>query len=650
MRIHTVFLFLSIVLTAPVSYPQGVEPLTAPESRQPSRFEFVGPWMPEVVGWSVEEGEGASIARLSEEDNSIVVDEGQGCMAFLRSGSVPILQKIDPVPGSHVLIQGLRWQGGTTVTGYLEDADKLPVTANVKIRYESSAGEFDDPVCRDALSALGVFDIRSSTEGHFEIPALPPGRILLTIEGDGYSLVHRRVTLTEDQPRKDLGVVKVPVQCVAEISVDPSNIDETPPFGLLVEIEEPNQVAQKDRWRRIEETELSPDAPVRVATKPGLHRLTLRKTGTDLAYSTLAETTSGIQELIIRPAPYFLEGYVKSGGDHIEDAEVMLLFQEVQVITRSDEGGFYQLRLWFPADFATIVTIPGGDAVMNHLDLRDAQLGETIGHDFEIPRKIISGVIVSSEDQMPIPDCQVTLIQKSTERGDSRSVSTSSDGRFEFGSVWDSDTCRIRAEKKGFLPTSREVFPSNTEDQDIWIELEPTDEIAGRVTGPAGEPIAGILVGCCAPSLSDPLAIRATTSIDGSFSIESNPGAVLFASAQGYALGWIAARDDQENHLMLDVLPQPTRLRILNSEDRPVEGAYLTFVSPDGVGIPFDLVVRHAVLNGLGRHTDSEGLIDIACVPYGSYQVFLKSATGPVPLGTVPFPASGEVTLHTPDR
>ena len=75
----------------------------------------------------------------------------------------------------------------------------------------------------------------------------------------------------------------------------------------------------------------------------------------------------------------------------------------------------------------------------------------------------------------------------------------------------------------------------------------------------------------------------------------------------------------------------------------------MTYVSDSGVALPFSLVQKHTLRNGLNRVTDAAGIIDVASLPPGSYQVLMAGESGILNLGTLPIPSSGEVTLRVPD-
>ena len=605
---------------------------------------------PEIVSWAGEEGAESTVHSFLGDKSTVSIPSGLGCIVFSQQESTPFLHQVNLKEGESSHFEKIDWQDGTVVVGLAIDADGLPVRAKVKVKAESPNSILADPNCSKALSAIGFFDVYASSLGHFETMAFPPGRFLLSFEAEGHATIQRVVVVERDYPRFDLGTVEMPAVSHAKIHVNSDEIDEIPPYELLVELEQPKALAQKDRWKMAWEAEIEPDSPVTIDSSPGLHRLTLTKPDTDLAYSSLAEFTPGYQEYVIHPSPFVLSGTVSLGGEEIEDVEVMLLHENLEYVTRSDQDGGYSLRLWVPADFATMLFVPAGGTHVDHIDLSHAQPGEEINHDFNIPAFSIEGIVVESEDHEPIVGCDIKLTQQSTEKRTTRRAKTAEDGSFRFDAVWDSDTCQVEAKKDGYLPSEIDVVLAGENVRDVWVELEQTLGIHGLVLGPAEEPVGSARVGCCAPNPRTPLPIQSISSQDGGFVINARPGVVLFAIAAGYSIGWTVTSDREEETISLGVLPVPTALRILTDEGRPVEGIQLTFVSSEGIVIPYDLVYLHAILNGFDRQTDAEGYFLIGCLRPGIYEILMRGATGEISLGTIPLPASGEVAIRVPKR
>jgi len=615
----------------------------------PSGFvRFDGPAKPEVVAWAVEAHAEASVDQLQDDQVAVTLAVGIGCLALLRSGSIPILALTEIENGGEKSLADLEWQEGPKFVGSVVDPKDLPVPAVIRFKEEATPGVTIDDSCRKALTALGFYELRASSNGHFESPPLLSGRYALTIEAPDHETVERLLVVSGDRLEYDLGTITIKTVARVNVVVDVTDIDAPPPFELVVESERPEEIYMTDRWERVLEAEISPDTPVQVETNPGMHRLTLRKTGKELAFTALVEFSPGWQETVLRPEPIFIEGRVTADDSPIENAEVTFFWEGLRIKTNSDQDGDYEVTVWVPAHYGALVSAPDGGRQFDTINLEEAEPGETHELDFDLGLATIAGRVVAAGDQSPIEGCHVTLEQQSEDKGSHRSATTSAEGTFVFEGVWQSDSVTLHARAEGYLYREMDVAFVGEDVSNIWIELDESAVVEGWVVGPAGEPVAGIEVACWALVPDGFFTTRTATDQDGTFKITALPGEVLFARAAGYAIGWAIARDGEKTVIGLQGLSAPTRVRIHTEAGEPAVGVTLMYVSDSGVALPSNLVFQHAMQNGLSRATDAEGVIDIASLPPGVYQVSVRSRAGVSALGTLPIPSSGEVTFRVP--
>ena len=628
----------------------AVTSIHAQESLPPSGTILFGDeGRPEVVAWAVGDDSEPFVGRPNDDNFEVTVLAGEGCLVLLRSDSLPILEATEIADGSKRSVSELKWSAGPTFLGSVVDSGDVPVPAVVRFGETAAAKEGTERLCREALAAAGFYEVRAASNGHFESPPVQPGRYALVFEAPDHATVERVLVIDGTQPGHDLGEITMQVVARVDVVLNAADIGADPPFDLVVESENQTTMFQAERWENPIEAEIGPDLTVQVETEPGLHRLTLSKTGTDLKYSKEETFSPGWQEILLHPEPVFLEGTVRTDGLPVENAEVAVATPDVRHTTRTDSDGFYEMTLWVRAQMVGIVTAPNGDSGFQVIDLTETEPGELVEHDFDLDTGKISGRVVARSDQSPLEGCSVALAQDSTDNGTRRSVKTAEDGTFTFNGVWESDSVKLYAFMEGFQMRTLDVEYAGGTLGNIWIELVETGSAHGRVVGPAGNPLAGIDVLLCEPGIGGYCNVNTVTGQDGSFSVDAQPGDVVYATATGYSIGWAVVRDGQETVIGLKGLSAPTRVSLQAGDGAPAAGVNITYASDAGVVLPFNLMYQHTLQNGLNRVTDAEGILDVASLPPGSYQVLMAGESGILNLGMLPIPSSGEVTLRVPD-
>jgi len=588
------------------------------------------------------------IVRLKDETQEAVLPPGAGCLVLLRSGYLPIVSLTEIDGGEDRVISDLEWKNGPRFFGSAVDSDRLPLPAEVRFREEPAPAGDREKLCHTGLAALGFFETLASSSGQFESQPLPVGRYVVTLEAPDHASVERLLAISGESAEYDLGTVTLTTLAQVEVSLDATDIDEDPPFKLTVEIEQPNEVLQAKRWKPVFETEITRDAPVMLEIQPGLHRLNLRKDGGSLVFATEEEYSAGWQETVLHPEPIFVTGTVTVEGMPSKEASLKFGADEVEVDTLSDESGDYELTLWTPAFYGAVIQTPEGSTTFEPVDLRETDPGDTIEHDFDLGTASISGRVVVSSDKSPIEGCRVVLRQELSESESMWPTKTAADGTFSFTGIKEAETVSLAAIAEGYLPKEMDLAFGGESIRDLWIELDETKAIHGRVVGASGEPIPGVQVVCCATATLGGFSAGDVSEQDGTFELDASPGEVLYANTPGYTLGWAIARDSGETVIRLEPLRAPTRVLLQTEDGDPAQGVRLFYVSDTGVAVPTDLVFQHSIMNGLDTVTDAEGVIRVGSLPSGVYQVVIGRQSGLSTLGMLPIPSSGDVTLQIP--
>jgi hypothetical protein len=603
---------------------------------------------PEAVAWVADGPADPVTVRLKGETREAVLPPGAGCLVLLRSGYLPIVTLTEIEGGEDRVISDLGWKEGPRFFGSAADSEGLPLPAEIRFREEPAPAGDREKLCHTGLAALGFFETQASSSGQFESQSLPVGRYVVTLEAPDHASVEHLLAISGESTEYDLGTVTLTAIARVEVSVDVTEIDEDPPFELTVEIERPNEILQAKRWKPVFETEITADAPVALESQPGLHRLILRKDGGSLVFVTEEEYSTGWQETVLHPEPIFVTGTVTVEGLPSKEATLKFVSDGIETDTVSDESGDYELSLWTPAHYGALVRTPEGSTTFEPVDLRETKPGETVEHDFDLSMTSISGRVVASADKAPIEGCGVVLRQKLSDGESLWRTKTAADGTFSFAGIKEAETVSLVATTDGYLPKEMDLAFGGESIRDLWIELERTKAIRGRVVGASGEPVPGAEIVCSAMAMFHGYSSRAISEQDGTFELEASPGVVLYASTPGYTLGWAVAPEGGETVIRLEPLRATTRVLIQTEDGDPAQGVSLMYVSDAGVSVPHDLVFQNSIMNGLDTVTDAEGVIRVGSLPSGVYQVVIGLQSGLSTLGTLPIPSSGDVTLRIP--
>lgn len=228
-----------------------------------------------------------------------------------------------------------------------------------------------------------------------------------------------------------------------------------------------------------------------------------------------------------------------------------------------------------------------------------------------------------------------------------RAVSTGADGRFTARFLSEDATISLKVDAEGYLPQRLAVGQGGVPGPEVVVELERGQHVRGRVTGPAGEPVAGATVMVFADSLDRSAAGTATTLADGSFALSARRGTLLWVVAQSYGIGAGVASEDDVTVRIPGLSPSFEAV-VKTGKGDPVAGIALTLMRPDGIVIPLRVLSVHAMLHGGRYRSDDRGRLILTGVSPGTYQAVAVNLAGPIPLPLVSVPAPSPVELHLP--
>ena len=659
------FLVLSMTLVCLVTSASEVVPVGGVSAKPAVGAGSVEPalldlqhWsqLPDLVAWSRPD---ATLIRTTTVTPSkpIALPAGEGCLVLLRKGAAPHSVPSSLASSSVTVLPPLEWRHGSIVRGSVADPEGTAVAgAVVRATLSRPPGqkgeEEQNPACTSVLAELGVTAAASDSRGAFAVGPLPAGRYELGVDAPGFAPRTLVVSLTKGTGLEtSVGEVTLVPAVSLHVTVVPDDVDEAPPFALSVQRESEEYLNLDDRWVEVASRDVGVEPVDIEALPPGLLRIVLTKEGSDLLLVQTDDFAAGDHELVLHPRPIFVSGTVTESEHGVEGAEVMLIVDQIPSQTVTDEDGDFSLRVWMPEVYGVFVEPPGGGIVMEHRDLRDAEPGDEVRIDIELPTLTIEGTVVSSEDQAPIVGAELRLDQKFPEEegASSRSEEADANGDFSFERVKPSPSATIQARASGFLPKGLEVDAAEGGTPEVWIELDPADVVKGRIVGEAGEPVAGAQVACCAATLESRFEIFSMSDANGEFTLSANDGVTVFANAIGHTLGWARASVEQRSTIVLGRPSAPTWLVVKDHEGTPVTGALLTFRTVDGVMLPFPLVEEKSLMSGVSPFTDADGRVAVVGLPAGMYEAWIRTASGSTPLSWIPIPSSTEVVLHVPE-
>jgi hypothetical protein len=242
--------------------------------------------------------------------------------------------------------------------------------------------------------------------------------------------------------------------------------------------------------------------------------------------------------------------------------------------------------------------------------------------------------LVTDPRSVPLPDVevslntQITLFTMGPDSQDSPAqVQTGPDGRFRFDDLRRGAKFEIKVERQGYVPASVRVDVPAPES--LTIELKPGRTLAGRVTGPKGEPVRNAIL-----SLREEMKLRlpeglpnidgwrhlGLTDEEGKFRAEGVPPgtADLSIFAPGYRSKQppgIPVPEDRDVEGLEIALEKASALeiRVLDSRGKPVDGAWIEVQRTDS-----------PAPERRGR-TDAEGRCLLEGIEPGHYEVSARS-------------------------
>lgn len=611
-----------------------------------------------IVAWRPGPGLPLEQARLGGGVPHVWLTPGAGCLVVMRPQRAPEVAARRLSAGESMVLRAQSTSQGVAVNGEVLDPEGIPIAAVVDVRRdgESGAGRADKADgCEAVLDELGVTRRHTERSGRFSLGPLSPGRYQLHARAEGFRSELRTVVLPPAHAAVELGtLVLQPVASLAVV-VDPTQAAMEPPFNLALDRQRENVVLMSEEWEAVRRVELDRELELTFGElSPGYYRLTLRKEGTDLGFVHDVELARGVHhQLILRPAPLYIRGTVRRKQRGVPAAQVWLRARDLDITCTSDRQGRYSARAWTPADYAVAVTLEGDPSPYpsGHLDLRAARPGDEVLYDIDLPAAGVQGTVVAAATGEPVEGARVKLVERRTDENlmSNMSVTTDAEGRFAFPYLTPGAQDHLEVTAEGYLPASASLDSTQKTDQTVVVTLERGTELKGRVHGPAGEPVAGATVACCAATVEGPFGNSTRTDAQGRFTLTVPHGTTVWAVAPGYALGWATAAAD-ELAIRLPALASAPPMRLLNRSRDPVPRAKVTFSTETGLVMPWQALVIHATLNGLPGVSGSDGRLLPTGLAAGVYQAWLLAGNEMLPLGVVQVPSASEVVVEVPTR
>jgi len=593
--------------------------------------------------------------KLSNEQASVDLNIGSGCMVLYRKDFVPVRKPMTIAAEEMHKVAEIKWQKGTEIRGRTVDARGKPIPARVAISRivdVDSGDDIDD--CGQALELGGFTAVTAEENGQFKLAPVSTGSYFVTFEKPNHVPLRKKIVIGGAPSTRHLGDVELPVKAILELSFILDDVRED--FPLLLTVERENTEGhfdQADRWRKVKSIELEDDSRMEVNLGPGLHRLILSKEGSSLNYSELVDISDGFNAVVVRPRPIFVFGNIGDAEGPIEAVEVRIGDVKAGSGEMTDEDGYYETSVWKAAPVGVLVSAPDGRRHVSFIDLSAADFGDRVEFSFDFASDSISGVVLDSENGEAIASARVAMKRKLLHSDEESVMATKCDvdGRFELRGVGAAGAkISLFVKANGYLPESADVyFLPDSSNADVVIELKRAVGVSGQVVGPAGEPVVGALVGCCAPGPSSDLQIRVETDSAGRFTLDAKAGAVLFATARAYTVGWTRV-EDEHSLLAIRLAPRtnPVRIRVVNQDDQGVPGIALAYTSQTAGILPFGLLSLDGSLNLQQTRTDADGVLETSALPRGLYGVWLLTTGAPIELGALAVPSYGEIELTVP--
>lgn len=611
----------------------------------------------------------AVAASLSADPLLLPAGTGAARLAWVRAdrielASVSLPGKVDLVPGRGCLVlavwgQPAQWrelslpEEAPVAAGLLTRAAGAQVDGTVRTRDLQAFTPSVEAVplgaplpdsCLRGLAALGVFQAQVDSHGRFELGPLPAGRWRLLFKAQYHKDVTKEIGIGGREGTVGTGEIDLDPIAVTRVRVE-SEI-ENPPYTLRVEQGE--RSSEQESWRFVRPRDHNMDATeAELDLDPGTHRFTLTKPGTELGLTVEADLQPGEQELVLRPAPFTVEGRVLRGERGIAGTRLLISRRGLTAEVESGITGAFTLRLWAPDMYLVEAHPPEGDLEAVLLDAREGREGAVLKRDILLGSRLLSGIVVGAPEGAPLAAAGVAVVQEGGGRRYASSYTTKDDGSFQ-AYLKDEMSVEVKASARGYLPRTV-ALGKNPASSPITVSLEKGVEVVGQVVGTTGTPVAGALVLGFTPGPGGQPSCSTESDATGRFTLTCPTGSVVFGVAAGHALGWVAARE-QEVRLSLGAQRSASRVSIVTADGEPVPGAGLAFQKEDGVWIPLDLVFRALTAMGHPGRTAEDGGLDLSFLPPGGYSAFLVARAGVVPLGVVMLPATAPLTFKLPRR
>lgn len=164
-------------------------------------------------------------------------------------------------------------------------------------------------------------------------------------------------------------------------------------------------------------------------------------------------------------------------------------------LVRPLQGTGSKIELLAPPECSLVIVLEHPDAIRGYgsgLECQRADGAETLTVKVSLG-KTISGRVIDAETGAPIEDAEVApmiFTPPGFSADTERAVKTGKDGAFTLRGVQTS----IHADHPGYIPTDPWFDPGKLEASPVVIRLSKGKTVTGRVKGPDGQPLEGVLV------------------------------------------------------------------------------------------------------------------------------------------------------------
>ena len=391
---------------------------------------------------------------------------------------------------------------------------------------------------------LTGFCVGTNTPGHFEIPALPPGRRYgFYVSAPGHGQKYVNVTETADAARVEIDPVELKpanLKCAGQV-VD---ADDKPVLNAYVNLQgegQPNGQAKTDKDGRFRFEQVC-EGPLRLyANARGAYANLSAEGGDTNVVLKLGESSSSYDGV----KTHKLSGIVTDPDGKPASGVRFKVFP--------DGGGSREVKAGTNGAFKLTWSLQewqlqqGGSAVLVIRDtVRNLAAAEDLSEEVtnlnvQLKPGLTLAGRVEGADGKPIADASISLMlmaARTYSTVDEKAITTGADGKFEIKALAAGPQYVISAQAKDRSHVQQQI-EANTETNRIELEpfvLKVADRvISGQVTDLNDKPLSGVNISI---SGEDQPQASATTDSKGRFSFKVCEGTVsLFASGQngGYA-------------------------------------------------------------------------------------------------------------------